>query len=154
MPQPSSSSFRLLHLTWAGLASSLAAPLAFPSFLPCLGVPLARLSVAPCLPRMQCFRLGQSSLMDWHSLATKSTELSRAMPGSGGTESSFERMDARMLRIQVRQPSRKASSTAGVSVKRLKEEFLEELGAARRRRNNSECEIDVITVLKDTFWNT
>lgn len=64
--------------------------------------------------------------MDWHSLATKSTELSRAGPGSGETAASLERMEARMLRTQARQPSRKASSTAGVSVKRLKEEELSE----------------------------
>lgn len=60
--------------------------------------------------------------MDWHSLAVKSTELSRAGLGCGETAASSERMKDRMLRTQARQPSRKASSTAGVSVKRLKED--------------------------------
>lgn len=60
--------------------------------------------------------------MDWHSLATKRTELSRAGLGCGETVASSERMEDRMLRTQARQPSRKASSTAGVSVKRLKED--------------------------------
>ncbi|XP_035510405.1 regulator of G-protein signaling 9a [Morone saxatilis] len=68
-----SSSFRPAHLACTGLTS--AAALAFPSFLLCLGVPFATASDPPCFPRMQCFRLGQSSPMDWHSLAIKRTEL-------------------------------------------------------------------------------
>lgn len=60
--------------------------------------------------------------MDWHSLAMKSTELSWTGLGCGKTAASSERTEDRMLWTQARQPSRKASSTAGVSVKRLKED--------------------------------
>lgn len=59
--------------------------------------------------------------MDWHSLAMKSTELRRAV-GSGEAAASSERIEDRMWRTQAMQPLRKASSTAGESVKRLKEE--------------------------------
>lgn len=119
MLQMRSSSFRPAHLAWAGLTS---VALALPSFLPCLGVPFAVASDALCFPRMQYFRLGQSSPMDWHSLAVKRTELRRAGLGSGVAAASSERMEDRMLRTQAVQPSRKASSTAGESVKRLKED--------------------------------
>lgn len=60
--------------------------------------------------------------MDWHSLAMKRTELRQAGLGSGEAEASSERMEDRMWRTQATQPSRKASSTAGESVKRLKED--------------------------------
>lgn len=115
-----SSSLSPAHLAWAGLTS--VAALAFPSFLPCLGVPFTGASDPLCFPRMQCFRLGQSSPMDWHSLAMKRTELRQAGLGSGEAAASSERMEDRMWRTQARQPSRRASSTAGESVKRLKED--------------------------------
>lgn len=59
--------------------------------------------------------------MDWQSLAMKSTELNWAGLGLGDAPASSVRMDDRMLWMQTRQPSRKASSTAGESVKRLKD---------------------------------
>lgn len=93
MLQSKSSSFRPAHLACAGLTS--VAALAFPSFFPCLGVPFAIASDPLQLPNMQCFRLGQSSPMDWHSLAMKSTELRRAV-GSGEAAASSERIEDRM----------------------------------------------------------
>lgn len=60
--------------------------------------------------------------MDWHSLAMKSTELRQAGLGSGEAAASSFRMEDRMWRTQAMQPPRNASSTAGVSVKRLKED--------------------------------
>lgn len=60
--------------------------------------------------------------MDWQSLAINSTELRRAGLGSREVVASSERMEDRTWRTQARQPSRKASSTAGESVKRLEEE--------------------------------
>lgn len=120
MLQLRSSSFRPAHLACAGLTS--AAALDFPSFFPSLGVPFAVVSDPLCFPKMQCFRLGHSSPMDWHSLAMKRTELRRAGLGSGEAAASSEWMEERMWRTQARQPSRKASSTAGESVKRLKED--------------------------------
>lgn len=60
--------------------------------------------------------------MDWQSLAMNSTELNWAGLGSGDAPASSERMDERMWWMQARQPSRKASSTAGESVKRLKDD--------------------------------
>lgn len=58
--------------------------------------------------------------MNWQSLAMKSTEFNRPGKGLGDALASSDRMDDRMWSTQVRQPSRKASSTAGESVKRLK----------------------------------
>lgn len=52
----------------------------------------------------------------------KRTELRRAGLGSGEAAASLERTEDRMWRTQARQPSRKASSTAGESMKRLKED--------------------------------
>lgn len=60
--------------------------------------------------------------MDWQSLAMNSTELNWAGLGSGDAPASSERMDERMWWMQARQPSRNASSTAGESVKRLKDD--------------------------------
>lgn len=120
MLQLRSSSFRPAHLAWAGLTSVVA--LALPSFLPCLGVPLDLASDPLCFPRMQCFRLGQSSHMDWHSLAMKRTELRQMGLGSGDAAASSDRMEDRMWRTQASEPSRKASSTAGESMKRLNED--------------------------------
>lgn len=60
--------------------------------------------------------------MDWHSLAMKSTELRWTGPRLGDAAASWERMEDRMLWMQARQPSRRASSTAGESLKRLKED--------------------------------
>lgn len=141
MLQTRKSSFRAAHLVWEGLASVVA--LALPSFLPCLGVPFAVASEPLCFPRMQCFRLGHSSPMDWQSLAMKRTELRRAGLRSGGAESSSERMEDRMRRTQARQPSRKASSTAGESVKRLKEDAdalsLGPEGGAETELDPTEC---------------
>ncbi|KAG7220127.1 hypothetical protein INR49_001003 [Caranx melampygus] len=74
MLQLRSSSFRLAHLASVGLSS--AAALALPSFLPCLGVPLVLASDPLCFPRIHCFKLKQSSPMDWQSLAMNRTELS------------------------------------------------------------------------------
>ena len=52
----------------------------------------------------------------------KRTELRRVGLGSGETAASSEWMEDRMWRTQAREPSRKASSTAGESMKRLNEE--------------------------------
>lgn len=114
------SSFKPIHFASAGLTSVAARP--FPSFLPCLWVPFSSASDPLCCPKMQLFKLGQSSLMDWQSLAMKSTELNWAGLGIGNALASSERMDERMWWMQARQPSRKASSTAGESVKRLKDD--------------------------------
>lgn len=114
------SSFRPIHRASAGLTSGAAR--LFPSFLFSLGVPFDTASDPLCFPKMQCFKLGQSSLMDWQSLAMKSTELSRTGLGFGEALVNSERMDERMWWTQVRQPSRKASSTAGESVKRLNDD--------------------------------
>lgn len=114
------SSFKPIHFASAGLTS--AAVRLFPSFLLCLGAPFNAASDPLCFPKMQCFKLGQSSLMDWQSLAMKSTELNWAGLGLGDAPASSERMDERMWWMQAKQPSRKASSTAGESVKRLKDD--------------------------------
>lgn len=114
------SSFKPIHFASAGL-TSVAAQL-FPSFLLCLGTLFNAASNPLRFPKMQCFKLGQSSLMDWQSLAMKSTELNWEGLGLGEALASSERMDKRMWWMQARQPSRKASSTAGESVKRLKDD--------------------------------
>lgn len=122
------SSFKPIHFASAGL-TSVAAQL-FPSFLLCLvWAPFIAASDPLCFPKMQCFKLGQSSLMDWQSLAMKSTELNWAGLGLGDALASSERMDERMWWMQARQPLRKASSTAGESVKRLKDDDAEERSA-------------------------
>lgn len=120
MLQWRSSSFRLAQTAWAGLTSVVAR--AFPSFLLCLGMPFTIASDPFCVPKMQCFRLGQSSPMDWQSLAMNSTEVRQAGLGLGEAVASSDWMEDRMWRTQARQSSRKASSTAGESMKRLKDD--------------------------------
>lgn len=88
------SSFRPIHLASAGLTSVTAR--LFPSFLLCLGVPWIMTSDPLCFPKMQCFKLGQSSLMNWQSLAMKSTESNRPGKGLGDALASSDRMDDRM----------------------------------------------------------
>lgn len=129
------SSFKSIHFASAGL-TSVAAQL-FPSFLLCLGAPFNTTSDPLCFPRMQCFKLGQSSLMDWQTLAMKSTELNWAGLGLGDALASSEWMDERMWWMQARQPLRKASSTAGESVKRLKDD-------AEERSAGSEVEMESV----------
>lgn len=58
----------------------------------------------------------------------KRTEFRLTGLGSGETVANSERTAERMWWTQARQPSRKASSTAGVSVKRLKEDAVEPSG--------------------------
>lgn len=87
-------SFRPIHLASAGLTSVTAR--LFPSFLLCLGVPCNMASDPLCFPKMQCFKLGQSSLMNWQSLAMKSTEFNCSELGFGDTLTSSDRMDDRM----------------------------------------------------------
>lgn len=64
--------------------------------------------------------------MDWHSLAMKRTELRRAGLGAGSepdeATASSERIQDRMSRTHARQRSRRVSSTAAASVKRLKDD--------------------------------
>lgn len=131
------SSFKPIHSASGGL-TSVAAQL-FPCFLLCLGPPFDAASNPLCFPKMQCFKLGQSSLMDRQSLAMKSTELNWEGLGLGDALASSERMDERMWWMQARQPLRNASSTADESVKRLKDD------AEKRSAGKEEEEEEVET---------